>query len=140
MNLLPTPFRSSTIHSSYARSLTPPPVENVAQSTISKLVGTTNESAITKHSAVTSERAHYFDVGATQKIAEGFNVGIDGFYKSAHSVLDEGQFGEALILSSFNYNRGWIYGGEFTANYDKGGFSAYLNSAYDRSRGTTVSS
>jgi hypothetical protein len=29
---------------------------------------------------------------------KGFNVGIDGFYKSSHSVLDEGQFGEALIF------------------------------------------
>ena len=67
-------------------------------------------------------------------------MGIDGFYKSSHSVLDEGQFGEALILSSFNYKRGAIYGGGFTANYDKGGFSAYLNAAYEWARGTNVSS
>ena len=86
-----------------------------------------------------SERAYYFDAGATQKIAEGFNVGIDGFYKSAHSVLDEGQFGEALILSSFNYKRGEIYGGELTANYDQGPFSAYLNAGYEWARGTNVS-
>src|SRR5256884_2894164 len=76
----------------------------------------------------------------TQQIAKGFNVGIDGFYKSAHSVLDEGQFGEALILSSFNYKRGETYGGEFTANYDAGGFTAYLNAAYEWARGTNVSS
>ena len=87
-----------------------------------------------------SERAHYFDAGVTQQLAKGFNVGIDGFYKSSHSVLDEGQFGEALILSSFNYKRGEIYGGEFTANYDKGGFTAYLNAAYEWARGTNVSS
>ena len=87
-----------------------------------------------------SERAHYFDAGVTQKIAEGFNVGIDGFYKSAHSVLDEGQFGQALILSSFNYKRGEIYGGELTANYDHGPWSAYLNAAYGWARGTNVSS
>ena len=52
----------------------------------------------------------------------------------------KGQFGEALILSSFNYKRGEIYGGEFTANYDKGGFTAYLNAAYEWARGTNVSS
>ena len=45
------------------------------------------------------------------------------FTKAAHSVLDEGQFGEALILSSFNYKRGEIYGGEFTANYNRVGSS-----------------
>ena len=84
-------------------------MEQVSQATISKFAGTTNESAIDKDSVVKSERAYYFDAGATQKITEGFNVGIDGFYKSSHSVLDEGQFGEALILSSFNYKRGEIY-------------------------------
>jgi hypothetical protein len=55
-------------------------------------------------------------------------------------VLDEGQFGQALILSSFNYKRGEIYGGELTANYDHGPWSAYLNAAYGWARGTTVSS
>src|SRR6184192_2791865 len=140
INIVYQPFASTTLHAGYARYFTPPPLENVDQSTISKFAGTTNESAITKDSVVTSERAHYFDVGATQKIAERFNVGIDGFYKSSHSVLDEGQFGEALILSSFNYKRGEIYGGEFTANYNEGGFTAYLNAAYEWARGTNVSS
>src|SRR6266705_1037430 len=110
INIVYQPLDGTTLHAGYARYFTPPPLENVDQSTISKFAGTTNASAITKDSVVKSERAHYFDVGATQKIAEGFNVGIDGFYKSAHSVLDEGQFGEALILSSFNYKRGEIYG------------------------------
>jgi hypothetical protein len=140
INIVYQPFASTTVHAGYARYFTPPPLENVDQSTISKFAGTTNESAITKDSVVTSERAHYFDVGATQKIAEGFNVGIDGFYKSAHSVLDEGQFGQALILSSFNYKRGEIYGGEFTANYSKDGLSSYLNVGYEWARGTNVSS
>jgi hypothetical protein len=115
-------------------------LEGVPQSTIAKFAGTTNESAITKDAPVTSERAHYFDAGITQKIMEGWTAGLDGFYKSAHSVLDEGQFGEALILSSFNYKRGEIYGGEFTSNYDHGPFSAYLNAAYEWARGTNVSS
>jgi len=140
INVVYEPFKGTTLHAGYARYFTPPPLEGVPQSTIAKFAGTTNESAITKDSPVTSERAHYFDVGVTQKIAEGFNVGIDGFYKSSHSVLDEGQFGEALILSSFNYKRGEIYGGEFTSSYDHGPFSAYLNVAYEWARGTNVSS
>jgi outer membrane receptor protein involved in Fe transport len=140
INIVYQPFASTTLHAGYARYFTPPPLENVDQSTISKFADTTNEATVNKDSVVKSERAHYFDAGATQKIAEGFNVGIDGFYKSAHSVLDEGQFGEALILSSFNYKRGEIYGGEFTANYNKGGLSSYLNVGYEWARGTNVSS
>ena len=140
INIVYEPFKGTAFHAGYARYFTPPPLENVSQTTISKFAGTTNAPEVTKDSPVTAERAHYFDVGATQKIAEGFNIGIDGFYKSSHSVLDEGQFGEALILSSFNYKRGEIYGGELTANYDHGPWSAYLNAAYGWARGTNVSS
>jgi hypothetical protein len=140
INVVYKPWESTAIHAGYARYFTPPPLENVDQTTIAKFAGTTNESAITKNSAVTSERAHYFDVGVTQKVLEGFNVGIDGFYKSSHSTLDEGQFGQALILSSFNYKRGEIYGGEFTSSYDHGPFSAYFNFGYEWARGTHVSS
>src|SRR6266571_5652286 len=140
INVVYKPFEWTTVHAGYARYFTPPPLEAVPQSTIAKFAGTTNESAITLDSAVTSERAHYFDAGVTQKIMEGFNVDLDGFYKSSHSTLDEGQFGQALILSSFNYKRGEIYGGEFTSSYDHGPFSAYFNLAYEWARGTNVSS
>jgi outer membrane receptor protein involved in Fe transport len=140
INIVYQPLDGTTLHAGYARYFTPPPLENVDQSTISKFAGTTNEATVNKDSVVKSERAYYFDAGATQKITEGFNVGIDGFYKSSHSVLDEGQFGQALILSSFNYKRGEIYGGEFTANYNKGGLSSYLNVGYEWARGTNVSS
>jgi len=140
INIVYEPFKGTTVHAGYARYFTPPPLEAVPQSTIARFAGTTNQSAITEDSPVTSERAHYFDAGATQKISEGFNVGIDGFYKSSHSVLDEGQFGEALILSSFNYKRGEIYGGELTADYDHGPYSAYGNLAYEWARGTNISS
>src|SRR5437764_1940666 len=140
INLVYEPVKGTVIHGGYARYFTPPPLENVDQTTIAKFTGTTNESAITQNSPVTSERAHYFDVGVTQTIAEGFNIGIDGFYKSSHSTLDEGQFGQALILSSFNYKRGEIYGGEISSSYDHGPFSAYLNAGYEWARGTQVSS
>ncbi len=140
INVVYKPFAWTTLHAGYARYFTPPPLEAVPESTIAKFTGTTNESAITKDSPVTSERAHYFDAGVTQKIMEGFNVGLDGFYKSSHSTLDEGQFGQALILSSFNYKRGEIYGGEFTSSYDHGPFSAYGNLAYEWARGTRWSS
>src|SRR5438309_7209473 len=140
LNVVYKPWDSTTLHAGYARYFTPPPLEAVPQSTIAKFAGTTNQSAITLDSAVTAERAHYFDTGVTQKIMEGFNVGLDGFYKSSHSALDEGQFGQALILSSFNYKRGEIYGGEFTSSYDHGTFSAYGNLGYEWARGVHVSS
>ncbi len=140
INVVYQPWDSTTLHLGYARYFTPPPLEAVPQSTIAKFAGTTNESAITKDSPISAERAHYFDAGLTQKIMEGWNAGLDGFYKSSHSTLDEGQFGAALIQSSFNYKRGRIYGGEFTTNYDHGPFSFYGNLAWGWARGTHWSS
>ena len=61
-------------------------------------------------SAGDNSSAHYFDAGITQKVGSDFQVGLDAFYKHARNVLDEGQFGQALILSSFNYREGEIYG------------------------------
>jgi hypothetical protein len=140
VNVVYKPWDGTALHAGYARYFTPPPLEAVPQSTIAKFAGTTNESAITKDSPTSAERAHYFDIGVTQKIMEGWNVGLDGFYKSTHSVIDEGQFGQALILSSFNYKRGRIYGGELTTNYDHGPFSLYGNAAWEWARGVHVSS
>jgi TonB dependent receptor len=140
LNIVYEPFKGTIFHAGYARYFTPPPLENVSQATIAKFNETTNESAITRDSPVKSERAHYFDAGVTQKIGKDFNIGLDGYYKSSHSTLDEGQFGQALILSSFNYNRGEIYGSELTASYEHGGLSAYFNAGYEWARGTDISS
>jgi len=140
VNVVYKPWDGTALHAGYARYFTPPPLEAVPQSTLAKFTLTTNESAITKDSPTSAERAHYFDIGVTQKIMEGWNVGLDGFYKSTHSVIDEGQFGQALILSSFNYKLGRIYGGELTTNYDHGPFSLYGNAAWEWARGEHVSS
>ena len=140
INIVYTPWKSTTFHAGYARYFTPPPLENVSQSTIAKFTGTTNESAITLDSPVKSERAHYFDAGVTQKIGADFQIGLDGFYKHARNILDEGQFGQALILSSFNYAEGEIYGGELTASYQHAGFSSYLNIGVEHATGEHVSS
>jgi outer membrane receptor protein involved in Fe transport len=140
LNIVYKPFGGTTLHAGYARYFTPPPLESVPQSTLAKFAGTTNASAIMKDSPVTAERAHYFDAGITQEIMKGWNIGIDGFYKSSHSLIDEGQFGAALVQSAFNYARGRDYGGEVTTSYDHGPFSAYGNLAYVWARGTQWSS
>ena len=140
LNIVYQPFDFTTLHVGYARYFTPPPLESVPQSTIAKFAGTTNAPAISKDSPVTAERAHYFDAGITQQVMEGWNAGVDAFYKSSHSLLDEGQFGAALVQSSFNYDRGRQYGGEFTTTYDHGPLSAYGNVAYIWARGISWSS
>jgi len=123
---------ATSLHAGYAHYFTPPPLELVQTSSLAKFTGTTNESALATSSPVRSERADYFDAGVTRKFTPGFSVTLDGYSKRATDLLDEGQFGQALIFSPFNYAQGRIHGVELSANYTHEGFSAYGNLALSR--------
>jgi hypothetical protein len=110
-------------------------LENVPTTTLQKFDGTSNASATDKNDPVKAERANYFAAGISQKLAPGLQVGVDGYYKNAHNQLDDGLFGQTLILSAFNYAEGRIYGVEFTGTYATGGFSTYANLAYSVAQG-----
>jgi hypothetical protein len=68
------------------------------------------------------------------------HVGVDGYYKLAQNLIDDGQFGAAPILSAFNYARGQICGVELSQNYTSGGFSAYANLAVEEGLGEKINS
>lgn len=140
VNLIYEATESTALHAGYSRYFTPPPLENVNSTTVNKFVGTSNASASTEDDPVRAERANYFDAGVSQKIIPGLQVGLDGYYKNARDQLDDGLFGQTLILSSFNYTRGEIYGVEFTTSYTTGGLSMYANVAYSMARGENWSS
>jgi outer membrane receptor protein involved in Fe transport len=135
VNIVYQPSDSTTIHLGYSRYFTPPPLELVGTGSIKKFIGTTNQPAVLQSSSVKAERAHYFDIGITQKISGSFSVGVDGYYKISRNLIDEGQFGSALIFSPFNYAKGNQYGVEVTANYSQGGFNAYANFGFERGTG-----
>ena len=140
-NLIYKPTDSTTLHAGYARYFTPPPVENTSAATVNQFDGTSNASSITNGiSATRCERADYFDAGISQKITEHLQVGLDSYYKYAKQQLDDGLFGQTLILQPFNYSRGRIYGAELTASYTDGGFSTYANFAYSVAQGENWSS
>jgi outer membrane receptor protein involved in Fe transport len=140
VNLIYQPTDSTTLHAGYARYFTPPPLENVPASTVEEFDGTSNASATTQDSSVQAERANYFDAGISQTLVPGLQVGLDGYYKNAVNQIDDGLFGQTLILSSFNYAEGRIYGAEFTGTYTKGGFSVFANVAYSVAEGMKWSS
>jgi outer membrane receptor protein involved in Fe transport len=140
LNLIYQPTDSTTLHAGYARYFTPPPVENVPGSTVQQFEGTSNQSAVTLDDPVRAERSNYFDAGITQKFGPGLQLGLDGYYKRAVNQLDDGLFGQTLILSAFNYARGEIYGLELSGSYSKGGFTTYLNLAHSVARGEDWSS
>jgi hypothetical protein len=128
----------TSMHAGYARYFTPPPLELVQTSSINKFNGTTNAPEVTVSSPVRSERSHYFDAGLSHQFTSSFTATLDGYYKRATNQLDEGQFGQALIFSPFNYRRGRVYGVELTTNYTQDGFSAYANLALSRATGREI--
>jgi outer membrane receptor protein involved in Fe transport len=135
-NLVYKPWENTTLHTGYSRYFTPPPLETVPGGNISQFDGTTGASGVTgPFNAVRAERANYYDLGVSQKVLPGLTLGVDGYYKTAQEQLDDGFFGQSLIISSFNYTKGRVRGVEFTANYDKGGFSSYANVAYSVAQG-----
>jgi outer membrane receptor protein involved in Fe transport len=135
LNLIYNASDSTTLHAGYARYFTPPPVEYVPASTVIAFDNTSNAAASDQADPVKAERADYFDAGISQKLGAGFHVGLDGYYKRAKDQLDDGLFGQTLILSAFNYAKGEVYGLEFTGSYTKGGFSTYLNLAHSVANG-----
>ena len=101
---------------------------------------TTAAPAVQQDGIVKAERSHYFDVGVNQIIVPGLTVGLDGYYKLATNLIDEGQFGAPIILTAFNYAKAYVAGGEFTVSYDQGPWSIYGNAAYSRAMGTNINS
>ena len=129
---------ATTVHAGYSRYFVPPPFELVAPTAIALFNNTTNSPAVQQDDTVKAERSHYFDLGISQIIVPGLTVGLDGYYKLATNLIDEGQFGAPIILTAFNYAKGRIGGGEFTLSYDQGPWSIYGNAAYSHAVGTDI--
>ena len=140
VNAVYTLTPDTIFHAGYSRYFTPPPLEGVQEAGITQAANTTNAAALTQNSPDKSERANYFDAGATQTLFKTLQLGIDGYYKRAVQQLDEGQFGTAIIESPFNYRYGEIYGVEGTLTYVNGGFQAYANAAYSSAHGKDIDS
>ena len=131
---------STKVHAGYARYFTPPAFELVSGATVNQFQGTTNQTEVTQNDQVKPERSHYFDLGIEQQFGSHVTVGLDAYYKKATDLLDEGQFGTALIYSAFNYAEGRVMGLELTANYHDDAFSAYLNLALSHAEGQDIES
>ena len=76
------------------------------------------------------ERDNYFDMGLSRQITPAWQITGDTFCKLAKNLLDDGQFGSAVILNNFNYSSGTVYGAELSSTYKQGPFSAYGNYSY----------
>ncbi|MDB4906921.1 MAG: TonB-dependent receptor [Gemmatimonadetes bacterium] len=126
------------VHAGYARYFTPPPTEKIDTTSIAKFLNTTNALPSDANTAVSSERSHYFDVGLSHQVTPALTLGIDAYYRKVKNLQDEGQFGNALIFSAFNFEQGRIGGVELSASYRAKGLSAYANVSVSKARGRGI--
>lgn len=138
INLVYTPTSRLTVHAGYARDFTPPPQELIAGSTVALFKDTTKQAEVPGDGPVKAEREHYFDAGLLETVVPGLTLGVDGYYKIKTNLLDEGQFGEAVILSPFNYAHGWAWGVEVTTAYHHGPMTVYGNATRGQEKGRDI--
>lgn len=126
------------VHAGYARYFTPPPTEKIDTTSIARFLGTTNALPSDANTAVSSERSHYVDAGFSHQLTDRITLGADAYWRRIRNLQDEGQFGNALIFSAFNYGRGSIGGAELSATYKAPSLTAYANLGFSRARGTAI--
>jgi outer membrane receptor protein involved in Fe transport len=126
------PFESTTLHIGYARTFTPPEQVLAAPTNLALFQNTTQQPSVNLDSPVRAERADIYDVGVVQQVLPGLEASIDAYYKHATNLIDDGQFGQAFVLTAFNYAQGENFGVELSAKYKNGPFQAYGNIAVAR--------
>ena len=129
---------STTLHAGYSRYFTPPQTELISSKNIDAFANTTNAVQNYGNNTPLTERSNYFDLGVQQNIGTDWTLGVDAYYRKVQRLQDEGQFGAALVYSTFNYKYGRVRGTEFTVSYNHGPISAYFNAAYSRAMGRDV--
>ena len=123
------------LHFGYARYFTPPPTEIISDKSVASFNGTTNAASVQSNNAVLAERSNYFDAGFTHRFTRDWSVGVDAYYREVTHLQDEGQFGNALVFSAFNYNQGRVKGIELTTSYKYENWSTYFNLARSQAMG-----
>ncbi len=140
INVVWQPNDVLTAHAGYARYFTPPPLSQVNNAAIAATAGTTAAPTVTQNDPVRAERAHYFDAGFEVQATSSLKLGFYAYYKIAQNLLDEGQFGAPIVLTSFNYGNALVKGVEVTGSYDSGPWSIYGNVAFSDAQGTSINS
>lgn len=128
------------LHAGYARYFTPPPTEKIDTTSVQKFVGTTNALPSDANTSVKSERSNYYDAGIAHQLTPRLTLGADAYYRDVRHLQDEGQFGNALIYSAFNYERGIIYGLDLSASWRGDALNGYLNLSLTHARGRGIES
>jgi hypothetical protein len=159
------PWWASVLHAGYSRNFTPPDQALGRVSQPQLLAGTTGfptgfgvSPTNPNVGPILPERSDVFDAGIVQQLlprcpsaagdmptkappatnCPALEVGVDAYYKWARDLIDDGQFGQATLLSAFNYDKGIVEGIEFKAKFTMGNFTLYSNWSTGYEKANTV--
>jgi len=138
VNLVYKINEKNTAHAGYSRYFVPPPLQYVGTGTVNKFANTTNAPQNFVSDPLKVERSNYYDVGISHDFSKAWRVNLDSFLKDAHNLVDNGQFGDAVIITPFNYRLGQVYGAELSSTYTKGPVSAFGNFSYVNTLGKDI--
>jgi hypothetical protein len=164
-NLTYQPWAPTVFHIGWGRYFTPPPQVLGRVFPAQLFDGTTNSAAYNGLSSnsgpILPERSSVSDVGVVQQLlppcpsgtggistkapaaptnCRSLEVGVDAYYKNAKDLLDDGQFGQAYVLTAFNYAEGYNWGVEGKMKYRDGNFTLYGSIARAKQRAREVAS
>jgi outer membrane receptor protein involved in Fe transport len=71
-------------------------------------------------------------------VLPGLTLGIDMYFKQSKDTLDDGQFGQAVVLEQFNYAHGYSKGAEFKIAYGTEALHVYGNLSGEMTKGKKV--
>src|SRR5262249_43526175 len=153
------PWWSTVFHIGYMRTFTPPP-QVLGRTVPNGLFDNTTAAVLPSIGSIQPERAHVVDAGVVQQLlpqcpaatsgptkapvaapsCPTLEVGANVYYKAARNLLDDGQFGQALVLTAFNYDRAENYGTEAMLRFRYGNFAFDTNWAYGLQHATKITS
>jgi hypothetical protein len=126
------------VHAGVSRYFTPPMQSQATPNNLPLFTNTTQQPAIAQDDPVLPERATYFDVGLEEKLTTAFAAGADVYYKHGTDMLDDGTFGNAVVLSQFNYALGYSKGAELKLSYQQDGLRIYGNYSHEITKAKDV--
>ncbi len=133
--------KNTSFHISYGRYFTPAPMLLVTKTNASVLQNTTADSIAASGLSpdqigyfVLPQRSSYYDIGFTHGFDDNTSLMADAYFQEIEDVLDDGQFGNARVLTPFNYKHGKEYGLNISLSKMKKNYGAYLNFAYSVAR------
>jgi outer membrane receptor protein involved in Fe transport len=139
INLLYQPTRNTVFHAGFARYFQTPDFETISPSTFRLFEGTT---AAVSPGVTQSfpEKDYYWDAGILHHFGDHLTVTENAYFRLSQDLIDLGQFGNVPIFQPFNYQRGRIWGSEFSATYNWENLSVRGNFTYSVAQGNEVAS